>query len=156
MGLKKVLSRSKSDFEEFPDLITQINDANNHEEIFEILDIAEHQKIAKRLRYLHEITQDNDPEDPAMKFISLRRLALFFASDDVSLPNPEIGISPSGLLQAEWHSSKAIALMKFPPDGNIVFAATLTIDRQNGSHDVHGTGGKELALQAIRPFISRF
>ncbi len=152
---KNILSRSKSDFEESPDLITQINDANNHEEIFKVLDLAEHQKIAQRLRYLHEITQDDDPEDPAMEFISLRKLALFFASDDVSLPEPEIGISPDGFLQAEWYPSNAVALMEFLPDDNIVFAATLTIDGQNRSHDVHGTGGKELALRTIRPFISR-
>lgn len=149
----EILSRSKNDFQKSPDLSTQINDATHHEGIFNILDLTEHQKIAKRLRYLHKITQNDDPEDPAMELISLRELALFFASDDVSLPDPEIGISPDGLLQAEWHFDKASALMKFLLDGNIRFAARM--DDQDGLQTIQGTRVKDIALQAIWPFINQ-
>ncbi len=139
------------------DATSQINNATHHQEIFDILDFAGHQKIAKRLKYLHEADQEDDPDDPDdpdMEFMSLRKLALFFTDDDVSLPVPKIGISHDGFLQAEWYSGDAAALMNFMPDGNIVFAATSTIDGQNRPQDIHGTGGKEFALQAIRPFIN--
>lgn len=131
---------------------SQIGNATYHEEIFDVLDIAGHQKIAKRLKYLHEVAQDDDLD---MELVSLRKLALFFTDDDVSLPDPRIGISHDGFLQAEWYSSDAAALMNFMPDGNIIFAATSTVDGQNRSQNIHGTGGKELALQAIRPFINQ-
>lgn len=134
------------------DLRFQIGNATHHEEIFDILDLTGHQKIAKRLKYLHETAQEDDPD---MELVSLRKLALFFIGDDVSLPNPRIGMSHDGFLQAEWYSSDAAALMNFMPDGNIIFAATSTIDGQNRSQDIHGTGEKELVLQAIRPFINQ-
>lgn len=134
---------------------SQIGNATNHEEIFDILDRTGHHKIAKRLKYLHETAQDDDPDDPDMELVSLRKLALFFLDDDVLLPDPRIGIDHEGLLQAEWYSSDAAALLNFMPDGNIVFAATSTIDGQNRPQDIHGTGRKELALQAIRPFVNQ-
>ena len=130
----------------------QITDANDHEEIFNILDIAGCKKIAMRLRYLHEITQDDDPDDPAMQFTSLRELARFFTNEgSLSLPNPEIGISPNGLLQAEWHLNRASALMKFLPDGNVRFAATL--GRRDGQRPLQGEDTKEVALAKVQPYI---
>jgi len=152
-NLESMLSGPESIFQDSPDLVTQINHAIHPEELFNILDFAKHQKIAQRLRYLHEITQDDDPEDPAMKFTSLCELALFFVSDDVSLPDPEIGISPGGLLQAEWHSTEVTVLVKFLLDGNIRFAAMT--DNQDGPRAIQDEGGKEHALRAIRPFINR-
>lgn len=135
-------------FQEQTNLTVQISRATSHENIFDLLDLTGREKIASRLRYLHEITKDNDPEDPAMKFISLRELARFFISEGDSLPTPEIGISPSGLLQAEWHLSKASALMKFLPDGNVRFAAT------SGRRPIQGEDSKEVALEIVRPYIS--
>ncbi len=102
-------------------------------------------------KWLHEITQDNDLEAPPMQLSSLRELVQFFASDDVSIPNLGIGISPSGLLQAEWHLRKASVLMKFLPDGNVRFAATW--GRKNGVHSIHGEDTKESALEATRSYI---
>ena len=149
-NLENMLSGPESIFQESSDLTTQINDATDHDEIFNLLEFANHQNIAQRLRYLHDITQNGDPEDPAMEFVSLRELALFFASDDVSLPDPEIGISPDGLLQAEWYSTDATVLMKFL-EGNIRFAA-MTND-QDEPQAIQDTGSKEHALQSILPFF---
>lgn len=133
-------------------LATQINGVTRHEEIFDLLDLANHQKIAERLRYLHEITQDDDPEDPAMKLLSLRELALFFTGDGNSLPYPQIGISPNGSLQAEWRSRKASAVMKFLIDGNTRFSGTM--GNQDGRQTIQGSGTKKHALQSILPFIN--
>ena len=130
----------------------QITDANDHEEIFSLLDIVGCKKMAMRLRYLHEITKDDDPDDPAMQFASLREFARFFTSEDVLLPDPEIGISPNGLLQAEWRLNKASALMKFLPDGNVRFAATL--GRRDGQCRIQGEDTKEVALATVQPYIN--
>ena len=129
----------------------QIKNATHHQEIFDILDFVGYQKITDRLKYLHEITQDDDPEDPAMIFLSLRELALFFVGDGNSLPYPQIGISPNGLLQAEWRSKKASAVMKFLTDGNTRFAGTT--DNQGGRQTIQGSGTKKHALKSILPFI---
>ena len=131
----------------------QIRHANDHEGIFNILDLAGCKKIAMRLSYLHEIIQEDAPDDPAMQLTSLRELAKFFMGDGSSLPNPAIGISPNGLLQAEWHFIKASVLMKFLPDGNVRYAATL--GRRNGELPIQGEDTKEGALATIQPYIDR-
>lgn len=148
---------TRNSFQGLINLSIRIENADNHEEIFEILNFAGHHKIAKRLAYLHEIPQDDDPDysDPDMELKSLRKLALFFTSDGFSLPDPRIGISHNGLLQAEWYSRDAAALLNFMPDGEVVFAATLTNDDQDGPRAIHGTAEKRYALQTIRPFINQ-
>jgi len=62
-------------------LATQIYEAMDHKSIFDILDHNNLHKITTRLRYLHEITPDDDPEDHAMEFKSLKELATFFIGD---------------------------------------------------------------------------
>lgn len=140
--------------EEQADLIAQISSAINYEEVFSILDLVGHRGISERLRDLHAITLDQDPEDPAMDFQSLRELALFFVRDDILLPDPEIGISPDGFLQVEWSSSKASALIKFLPDGSVRFAGiSLPLGSNEKRQAIQGSGSKELALQSSTPFI---
>ena len=133
------------------DTAFQINNAIHHHEIFNILSFKAHQKIADRLKYLHEITQDDDPEDPAMKFLSLREFAIFFIDEGNSLPYPQIGINPNGLLQAEWRSKKASAVMKFLTDGSTRFAGTMV--NQDVRNTIQGSGTKKHALKSILPFI---
>ena len=135
----------------FTDLATHIEEAANYEDIFSALDQANLHKIANRLRYLHEITQDDDPDDPAMEFMSLKELALFFIDRGHSLPYPQIGISPNGFLQAEWHSRKASAVLKFLPDGSTRFAGTM--GSQSNRKTVQDSGTKDHALQSIHSFI---
>ncbi len=60
------------------DLGTPIEEVTDYEDIFPALDQVNLHKIANRLRYLHEITQDDDPDDPAMEFMSLKELAPFY------------------------------------------------------------------------------
>ncbi len=134
--------------------VDHINDATRHDEIFDTLDGMGYQKIASRLRYLYEVTQDKNPDDPVMEFMSLRELALFFISDNISLPHPQIGIDPDGFLQAEWYSHKGSALMAFLPDGSIQFAATLAKNKENKVQNIQGTGAKDFALYAIQSFIT--
>jgi hypothetical protein len=135
--------------------VIQLRNATARENIFGILDQTGHKEIAERLRYLHDVTPDNDPEDPDMELDSLRELALFLIRDDVSLPLPEIGITADGTLQLEWYLSHASALMNFLPDGNIQFAGISTMENNDEEQSIHGTGSKKFALKSILPFISQ-
>ena len=55
---------------------------------------------------------------------SLRHLALFFVSESQH-DDPEIGIDPDGLLQAEWLvGDGGVLAMKFLPGGLVHFEAT--------------------------------
>lgn len=136
------------------DPIARIRSATVHEEIINALNVAGYRKIANRLTYLYNIIQDSDdPDDPIMSFMSLQNLALFFARDDVLLPDPDIGVDPEGLLQAEWHLSNVAALMNFLPDGKIVYAATSTVNGQGESEDNQGRGPADRALQVVRSFL---
>lgn len=136
------------------DPVPQIRDATVQEEIINALTVAGYHKIANRLNYLYEVIQESDdPDNSIMNFMSLQKLALFFTRDDVSLPDPDIGVDPEGFLQAEWHFSNVAALMKFLPDGKIVFAATSTVNGQGESQDIQGKGPGDIALKIVRSFL---
>ncbi len=136
------------------DPATQIKNASHHEEIFNVLGFVGHRKIVARLKYLHEITPDDDPEDPPMKFQSLKECALFFLDNDVTLPCPQIGICSSGLLHVEWRSRsrKVSSSMRFLLDGNARFVGTMAV-KDNLRQTIQGTGAKKYALQSILPYI---
>ncbi len=139
--LQAVPEGTKNTLKDQIDFVAQISNAEHHETIFEIFDTVEFREISSRLRYLHEITQDFDPEDPPMELESLRQFALFCVSDGNSLPNFEIGISPNGgFLQIEWSSNRASALMKFLPDGNISICRNFK-DRQQEYISEHSRFG---------------
>ena len=132
-------------------LIHRIMAATRHNEIIAVLPLLGIRAIADRLGYLHEISRDGDPDEPPMALDSLRELALFFVRESQWL-DPEIGISPDGLLQAEWRVRGGIVAMKFLPAGFIRFAA---ISRPAGGHPplrVHGTLPKDEALRAVQAF----
>lgn len=157
--LVSLISKEKSDIVAHDSYVSlsfvfQLRNATAHENIFSILDQTGHTEIVERLRYLHDVTPDNDPEDPDMELDSLRELALFLIRDDVSLPHPEIGITADGTLQLEWYLSRASALMNFLPDGNIQFAGISTMENNDEEKSIHGTGPTQFALNSILPFIS--
>lgn len=132
-------------------LIHRIMAATRHDEIIGVLPLLGIRAIADRLGYLHEISRDGDPNEPPMALDSLRELALFFVREP-DWTDPEIGISPDGLLQAEWRVIGGILAMKFRPDGFIQFAA---ISRTTGGHPprrVQGTLPKDEALRAVQTF----
>ena len=133
-------------------LIDRIIAATRHDEIIAVLPLLGLRAIANRLGYLHEISSDEDPNEPPMVLDSLRELALFFVSEP-QRDEPEIGISPDGLLLAEWHvRGGGILAMKFLAAGLIQFAA---ISRPTGGQQplrVHGTLPKDRTLHAVQAF----
>lgn len=135
-------------------LVDRIIAAKHHREIIDVLPLLGLRAIADRLGYLDEITKDDDPEEPRMALASLRALALFFVSEPPQDAEPEIGISPDGLLQAEWRVRHGgILAMKFRPDGLIQFAAFARKTGRQSPLRVHGTLPKDRALNAVRGFL---
>ena len=135
-------------------LIHRIIAATRPEEIIAALRLLGIRGIAERLRYLHDVSLDGDPDEPPMALDSLRELALFFATER-PWNDPEIGISPDGLLQAEWRVGGGILAMKFLPGGFIQFAA---VSRLAGHHPplrVHGTLPKDQAMGALQAFAGQ-
>ncbi len=131
----------------------RIGAALRHDEIIDALMALGPRSIAKRLRYLHDLAEDDD-EEPAMVLASLRKLALFLASEEC-LVAPEIGLSPDGLLQVQWGlEGGGLSAMKFLPDDLIQFAAVSGRAPGEGRHRrVHGLLPKDEALAAVRRFL---
>lgn len=138
-------------------LVGRIVAATQHEEITDVLPLIGLSAIADRLDYLHEIS-DDDPDEPTMVLASLRELAMFFLSEPLFASEqqhgePEIGISPDGILQAEWRvRDGGILAMKFLPDGFIQFAAVSRATSGQRPFRVNGTLPKDKALRTVQPF----
>ena len=138
-----------------PWLIASILSATSHEPILAALRLLGIRAIGDRLAYLHQLTGDDDPDEPPMTLSSLQQCALFFASEP-RRRDAEVGISPDGLLQAQWRAKGGgVLAIRFLPSGFLQFAAvseaTATAERRR----VHGTLPKDQALQAVKPFFPK-
>ncbi|MCY4509272.1 MAG: hypothetical protein OXG35_20275 [Acidobacteria bacterium] len=118
------------------------------------LSFAGRRIVADRIEELDEITTEGAPDEPAIVLASLRALALFLLSES-QLADPEIGVSPNGLLLAEWAApERGVVAMEFRPDGIIQFAAVSAADGTGTRLRVHGELPKDGALNAVRDFVS--
>ena len=123
------------------------------QEVIASLSLGGRQTIADRIRELHEMARDGAPDETPIKLASLRELALFFMNGH-QLADPEIGLSPDGLLQAEWMSAEGgVLAMKFLSDGIIQFAAVSAAEGARRRLRVHGVLPKDRVLEAVRAFI---
>ena len=136
-------------------LVGRIIAAEKHEDIIAALVLLGLSQIAHRLRYLHELAKDDEPDEPSIALASLRRMALFFVSKP-GLLDPEIGLSPDGLLQAEWRlEDGSILAMKFLSVDLIRFAAVSNARSYGQRRRVDGTLTKNEVLAAVRGFVTR-
>ena len=134
-------------------LVGRIIAAEKHEDIIAALVLLGLSRIAQRLRYLHDLAED--PDEPSMALASLRRMALFFVSEP-GLLDPEIGLSPDGLLQAEWRlEDGSILAMKFLSVDLIRFAAVSNARSYGQRRRVDGTLTRDEVLAAVRGFVTR-
>ena len=112
-------------------------------------------KVADRIGYLQSLVED-DPDEPPIALESLRQMALFLVSER-QLGDPQIGVSPDGLMGAQWRTDDDdLVVMEFLADGLIRFAAISAssggdLERQR----VSGILGKNETLQALGSFTSR-
>lgn len=126
---------------------TRVND------ITAALSFAGRRIVADRIEKLDEITTEGAPDEPPILLASLRELALFLLSES-RLADPEIGVSPNGLLLAEWAAAeRGVVAMEFRPDGIIQFAAVSAADGTGTRLRVHGGLPKDRALNAVRDFV---
>ena len=121
-------------------------------ELIAALSLGGRHALAERIREVHAMTTDGTPDEPLIVLAALRELALFFLGQR-QLADPEVGIRPDGLLQAEWASATGDVLaMNFMPGGVIQFAAVSAGAGASRRHRVQGELPQEGALNAIRPF----
>ena len=127
--------------------------ATEPDEIVAALSLGGCRAAADRIRNLYEMTRDAAPDEPAIVLASLRELALFLLSQR-RLVEPEIGLSPDGLLLAEWVSAeRGVLAMKFLPDGIIQFAGVSAAGGAGPRLRVNGGLPKDRALDAVRAFV---
>ena len=133
--------------------VARILAAMQPQEVIASLSLGGRHTIADRIQELHEMARDGAPDETPISLASLRELALFFMNRH-QLADPEIGLSPDGLLQAEWMSAKGgVLAMKFLPDGMIQFAAVSPAEPAGRRLRACGVLPKDRVLEAVRVFI---
>ena len=126
--------------------------ARQSEDVVAALSFAGLRSAADRIKYLHRVTLDHGSGEPRIVLPSLRELALFLLTQQ-QLADPDIGLSPDGLLSAEWNSSeRGIVAMIFLPGGRIQFAAVSAARGTGRSIRVSGVLPKDEVLLAVRRF----
>ena len=137
------------------DLSLQISNTVMPETIITALRRCGLDAVADRLGYLHRLIED-DQDEPSINLESLRKLALFLLSER-KLGNPQIGVDPNGLAQAERPvGENGVLAMVFLPSGFIRFAAIEAPARRGVEcKRASGTLSKSETLNAVRPFTDR-
>ena len=128
--------------------------ASTRKEIVAVFRLFGLNDIAERLSYLRSLA-DDDPDETPMDVESLRAMALFLMSER-QLPNPQIGITPDGLMQIEWRiPPSGIVAMEFRRSDMIRFAAISPSKEPGGDRRrINGTLRTHEALAAVLPFTS--
>ncbi len=133
-------------------LLKEIKAASTHEGISVVLRLNGFEAAAERLSQLGSVVAEN-PDEPSFEIESVRALASFLVSEK-QLPEPQIGVTPNGLVQIEWRvPTNGILAMEFLISGLIRFAA-ISAPAQPGIDrlSVHGTLPKDATLKAVSPF----
>ena len=81
-------------------LLKEIKAASTHEGISVVLRLNGFEAAAERLSQLGSVVAEN-PDEPSFEIESVRALASFLVSEK-QLPEPQIGVTPNGLVQIEW------------------------------------------------------
>lgn len=132
--------------------LKEIETASTHEEVSAVLRQNGLEAAAERLNQLGSLMAEDDNE-PRFEIESVKALASFLMTEK-QLPEPQIGVTPDGLLQIEWRvATSGILAMEFLVSRLIRFAAISApvrpgIDRLS----VHGTLPKDATLKAVSPF----
>ena len=89
-----------------------IDRARFHREITDIMRLFGRSSVADRLDHLHELCED-DTEDQPLNLESIRTLAKFILREGW-LPRPQIGVTPNGLVTAQWRiQTDGIVVIEF-------------------------------------------
>ena len=139
-----------------------LDDASTAHAVVAILRSHGRERVADRIDYLQQLAQTDREEQP-MSLDSLWHMARFLL-DQETLPDPQVGVTPNGLAQAEWtipdisngHTGNGLLAMEFLPRMIIRFAALSAPYRRGMDRfTVHGTLPVAEALEAVRTFTGR-
>ena len=136
----------------------QVENASTPEEIIDILRRFNLDAIADRLTDLRTLVED-DPEESPMELESLRSLAIFLMSEirERQLPEPEIGVTPDGLVEIAWSlpPHNGILAMDFLLSGQIQYTAISAL-AQHGVEQktASGTSPKDEIMKDVQSFVS--
>ncbi len=131
----------------------QISVLTRSEQILDMLSVMGRSAIADRIRQLDQMSDDGGEDEPLIEPASLRALACFLLSER-QLVDPEIAVSPNGMLLAEWASAgRGILAMEFLPNDTIRFAAVSAVENAGARSRIHGEAPKDRTMKAVRDFI---
>ncbi len=133
--------------------VNRVLAAKQPDEIVVALSLGGCRSAADRIEDLYAMTKDGDPDEPSIVLASLRELALFLLRQRPPM-DPEIAVSPDGLLLAEWTSAeRGVLAMKFLPTGRTQFAGVSPSAGTGPRCRVRGELPKDLALDAVQAFL---
>ena len=132
----------------------RIEAADTHEQIIEALRECGLAALGERLQYLRNLGA-HDSAEPPMEIESLRALARFLIGGR-QLPDPGIGVTPDGLLMANWRvPPEGLMALEFRPDSLIRFAAISASAKHAADRtSINGELPIDEALAALSPFTS--
>ena len=110
--------------------------------------------IAKRLTALHETILEEREEKPIV-VDSLQNFARFLSK--YPLPNPAIGITPDGFLQAVWRiQGHGTLVMNFLPSADIMFAAIFAQhDLASPRRKISGVMPPRKMMRCVEDFVDK-
>lgn len=134
-----------------------IKNTINREEIAALLNLHDLSSISDRLAYLHKLPAD-DPDEKPIDLESVRRFAFFIIINRHRLFEPQIGISPDGLVGAEWWiADRGILSVEFLPSEDVKFT---TIFWQVGHDDaqrcINGKLPPDKMMDVVWPHIGQW
>ena len=132
----------------------RIEAAETHEQIIDALRECGLTAVGERLQYLRNLGA-HDSTEPPMEIESLGALARFLIGGR-QLPDPGIGVTPDGLLMANWRvPPEGLIALEFRADGLIRFAAVSASAKHAADRtSINGELPIDEALAALSPFTA--
>ena len=126
-----------------------------HEGIAQLFRWLGKRTVAARIGELLTIAAE-DRDEPRMSIESLRNLGRLLISEE-KLTEPNVGVSPNGLLQAQWSTPEnGLVAMEFLVSGLVRFSAISAPAKRGVKRKaVRGTLEHKEMLTAVQPFSER-
>lgn len=111
-------------------------------------------RLVDRLNYLHEVSVDDFPEQEPMVYESLRVFIDFFDTNP-ALTEPDLVLSISGNVCAEWHCllTKELLTVEFLPSGQVNYCVfALGSEKPVNFNRASGVVSANSLIKIVEPF----
>lgn len=134
----------------------RIKSADTKSDVIGVIRSNKLDAIADRLDYLYEIIRE-DPEEGNILLQSLQEFAIFIIAKLDHPPEPEIGVTQTGYIQAVWHiTGYGTLVMNFLPSNAIMFAIVFEESELNTPQfRINGVLPSDQIIPPIKEFIRR-